>query len=222
VAKRKQFSIRFLLAVTVMVAVWFGLYRIEPHVAVSLFAPMLITAMSVIRWTLRPLIWLPLAGTLNWIALGIFGWLGPAVWLGPPNEPLHVYALGILWLIAVSAFTIDSTVTRYRSATSRNYVVLVALGYCVLAGAIVGLMVGIPLELTNLLQIDGVTYWVPQKFGISVVFSIGGAITCSFLGIWLGLLCDAIIAREFARRPKRHSREMEGLELPLTPKTLND
>ncbi len=185
------------MGVTALVALWLSLYQLNSSIA-WLFLPLLgVGCFSLVFGRVIPFFWLPFFSSLNWVILTFMPW-----WTVPHEVIIPIFA-GVVSVFSIYVYTIDRTLKVYRGQQSRDGVVFVGIGYSVVAGVFVGVMLGVPILALCIFNL----FW-PYSFDwqfllmLATGLPFSGAFAGMILGIGFGFVCDIMVALEFKQRPR--------------------
>ena len=196
-----QTSIRALLIVTGLVALWLTVHQVHANTSWLFLSWFLLFAATLVTGKHRLFFWLPLVACINLLILTFFPW-----WF-PPHDLIIPVGGGIASIIAIFTFAKDKTLKLYRKLEHRDGVLLSGIGNSAVAGLFVGLMLGVPVFcLVFPMWLIGGFYDLPFAFMLCIVLPVSGAFVGAILGIGFGFVFDIMVALEFKHRPRRKNR----------------
>ncbi len=192
----RQLLIRDFLSVTTIIAIWFATFVASPDTAwLFLGAALTFCAALILRQSFLVFL-LPLVFSANLMLL-----LNFRVALNAPSAAILIGFI-VVFVVAVSEFTIRRTCFKFRTRTNRKGVVFIAIQNGALSGIFVAFQFGLPV-LTSCVASWFTAFPVPigNLAYISVFFPL---VVCTVLGVALGgvlgFVCDRLIALDFQNR----------------------
>ena len=194
------------MGMTGLAGLWLAVLQFYPNAAWLALGPTVVFEFALAVGSIRPLFWCPLVACLNWVVLHFAAWWAtPPAWWSTPPESWILIGLAILYLIAVSVFTIHQTRRKFRNSQKRGGVVFVSMGFGAFAGLLVGLMIGLPILIAGLLSV-----FIASPFDLDfaariIGFPFFGSFAGFVVGIGLGFVCDVIVATDLKNEPRLQS-----------------
>jgi hypothetical protein len=191
-----QISIRDLMSVTAIVAIWFVMF-VNSSDTGWLFLGTALTFSSALILRQSFLVFLfPLVFSASLMLL-----INLRAALNAPSTAILI-GFVVVFVVAVSEFTIRRTCFKFRTRTTRRGVVFVAIQNGALSGILVAFQVGLPV------LISGLATWftafpvpISSLVYMSVFFPL---VACTTLGVALGgvlgFVCNRLIALDIENR----------------------
>ena len=192
----RQIAIRDLMGVTAIIAIWFAMFVVSPDTGWLFLGTALTFCAALILRQPFLVFLLPFVFSANLMLLINLR----VAW----DAPSAVILIGfiVVFIVAVSEFTIRLTCFKFRTRTIRKGVVFTAIQNGALSGIFVAFQFGLPV-LTSCLATWFTAFPVPigNLAYVSVFFPL---VACTILGVALGgvlgFVCDRLIALDFDNR----------------------
>lgn len=202
--KDYQFSTRSIMVVTLLTALWCGLFSAASTFALAALGIYLVFVIAFATRDRQVLFWLPLVAISNWIFL--------TLWMAFGLTTLHYLILGLLSLFSISMFAIDNTLYQYRNSKTQKGVMLVGIAMGFIAESLVAIMVGVPILLFEVYAQTVLKFsFAAGSFSIAPQFAYFVAMAGIFIAVILGIVCDVLVAMKFRNqiRPVVRERPLE-------------
>ena len=210
--ERYQTTIRCVLSIMGVIAVWSTLFITRPGIACILIGLAILVAVCFVKESPMPLFWAPVVVSTNCslatvLAIGVV-----------PAEPVFMAVLAFSFVVSVSLHAIHRTRHRYCGAQDRSGVIWVGLFESGIGGLFAGAMLSVPIVVSLILTFAGGLPGIADYESVWFAFTLtlGGMLVGLALGIVLGLVCDIVVgidARLLAQK-KRMDHYYASLENP--------